>query len=71
MKKIILALLLFCSFYTTFPQSWSQSGSCQVNVNDPSYLNHLAGRQGIISATVKLGIDGECTGTIVNRNTSN
>jgi len=71
MKKLILALVIFCSFYRTFPQSWSQSGSCQVNVNDPSYLNHLAGRQGIISATVKLGIDGECTGTLVNRNTSN
>lgn len=71
MKKILLAIMLLCCFYSSFSQSWDQSGSCQVNVNDPSYLNLLAGRQGIISATVKLGIDGECSGTLVNRNTSN
>lgn len=70
MKNPIIFLFLLISCDVTFSQYWDKSGDCNVNANDPSYLNLQSGRQGAISATVKLSIDGNCSGTLINRNTS-
>lgn len=70
MKKNILYILLLSINLAAYSQTWGESGNCEVNANDPAYLNYLNGREGIISATVKLEVDGTCTGTLINRNTS-
>lgn len=69
MKKAIIILASMLIHYSVFAQSWGQADSCHVNVNDPAYQNF--GRIGIISSTVKINLDGdECSGTLINRNTT-
>lgn len=68
MRKKILATILFNIFAVTLFAQWQESGSCQVNVYDPYYAN--INRENIINATCKMSINGTCTGTLINRNTS-
>jgi hypothetical protein len=73
MKKIITLSLLWIivgSHLNLFGQSFNESGSCEINVYDPYYNTEKAG---IINATVKIIFNGGtsgCTGTLINRNTS-
>jgi hypothetical protein len=68
MKKIIIFTIILNSTIL-YSQNWGDSEDCHINANNPDYEN-LPIRQGAISATVKLSIDGFCTGTLINRNTS-
>lgn len=67
MKKLLI-YIFFCYPIISFTQTWETSLNCNVNVNDLEYLN--VNREPVINATVKLDIDGYCSGTLINRNTS-
>ncbi len=67
--KYTLCIVLFLLFTVNlFSQSWLTSLSCNVNVNDPFLENQS--RTDIIRATFKINVEGECTGTLINRNTN-
>jgi len=68
-KISLITICLLLIYLITKGQSFEQSQSCHKNVNDPSLLNF--GRGGVISASFKYNDrGGECSGTLVNRNTS-
>tara|TARA_R110002050_G_scaffold290260_1_gene443680 strand:- start:2184 stop:3800 length:1617 start_codon:yes stop_codon:yes gene_type:complete len=68
MKGILLIILVGLGSISGVAQKFGLAGDCEVNVYDPNYVNY--GREGIISATVKLTIEGACSGTLINRNTA-
>lgn len=69
MKSILL--IIFITFSTlAFSQRYRVSKPCNINVNDPSYLNEW--RKKSIDATFKYRSydGGYCTGVLINRNVS-
>lgn len=68
MKKLIACFLGIILINSSYAQDWQDSGDCHQNVNDFSLNNNH--RNNVISATVKLSVEGSCTGTLINRNTN-
>jgi len=73
MKKIVLSIviivLLFSNLATVKAQYWGSSDpSCNKNANVSDLW--ASGRENIIDATFKMDPYGNCTGTLINRNTS-
>ncbi len=68
MKKIILLICIVSCCQLAVAQRFGWAKSCNVNVNDPSHWSPA--KDIIISSTVKLSLGGFCSGTLVNRNTS-
>jgi hypothetical protein len=70
---ILLWILISSNLFAQNDSRFGLAGDCEVNVYDPA---HNTGRNGIINATVKIifnnknGRPSWCSGTMVNRNTS-
>ena len=71
MKKLLIIICLINALQL-FGQFDENGNWCQINVNNPDYgaIPNPIHRYEIISATVKLSFGWGCTGTLINRNTS-
>jgi hypothetical protein len=68
MRLIILLIICVLFSNSIFSQFWGDAASCQKNVNDPAFQN--GNRNMVIRSVFKLFIEGGCTGTLINRNTT-
>jgi len=66
--ELLIILVFFIVSKINAQSGWEQSASCNENANVQALW--ATGRENVIAATFKMNVQGNCTGTLINRNTS-